>query len=144
LNRLTGKIILDFRSDEPLYLQIAHQMEQLVGKGELKLGDQLPTVRELATELRINFNTVGRAYRVLDESRLISTQRGRGTYIWEQPTDEKIKQLKMKSLEELARNYLNESSLLGFTLDNAIDELKHIQSTGAQSTLGNPQADKEM
>ncbi len=144
MNRLTGKIILDFRSDEPLYLQIAHQMEQLVGKGELKLGDQLPTVRELATELRINFNTVGRAYRVLDESRLISTQRGRGTYIWEQPTDEKIKQLKMKSLEELARNYLNESSLLGFTLDNAIDELKHIQSTGAQSTLGNPQADKEM
>ena len=48
------------------------------------------------------------------------------------------------SLEELARNYLNESSLLGFTLDDAIDELKHIQSTGAQSTLGNPQADKEL
>jgi GntR family transcriptional regulator len=143
LNRLTGKIILDFRSDEPLYLQIAHQMEQLVGKGELELGDQLPTVRELATELRINFNTVSRAYRVLDESRLISTQRGRGTYIWEQPTDEKIRQLKMKSLEELARNYLNETSQLGFSLDDAIDELKHIQTAGAQSTISNPQEDKE-
>jgi GntR family transcriptional regulator len=144
LNRLTGKIILDFRSDEPLYLQIAHQMEQLVGKGELKLGDQLPTVRELATELRINFNTVGRAYHVLDESRLISTQRGRGTYIWEQPTEEMMKQLKIKSLEELARNYLNEASRLGFTLDDAIDELKHIQTTGAQSTDGNLQEDKEL
>lgn len=143
MNRLTGKIILDFRSDEPLYLQIAHQMEQLVGKGELELGDQLPTVRELATELRINFNTVSRAYRVLDESRLISTQRGRGTYIWEQPTDEKIRQLKMKSLEELARNYLNETSQLGFSLDDAIDELKHIQTAGAQSTISNPQEDKE-
>ena len=144
MNRLTGKIILDFRSDEPLYLQIAHQMEQLVGKGELKLGDQLPTVRELATELRINFNTVGRAYHVLDESRLISTQRGRGTYIWEQPTEEMMKQLKIKSLKELARNYLNEASRLGFTLDDAIDELKHIQTTGAQSTDGNLQEDKEL
>jgi GntR family transcriptional regulator len=144
LNPLKGKIALDFRSDEPLYLQIAHQMEQLVGKGELKLGDQLPTVRELATELRINFNTVGRAYHVLDESRLISTQRGRGTYIWEQPTEEMMKQLKIKSLEELARNYLNEASRLGFTLDDAIDELKHIQTTGAQSTDGNLQEDKEL
>jgi len=144
LNRLTGKIILDFRSDEPLYVQIAHQMEQLVGKGELKLGDQLPTVRELATELRINFNTVARAYRVLDESRLISTQRGRGTYIWEQPTDETIKQLKMKSLEELATNYLNETSRLGFSLDDAIEELKYIQGTGAQPAFGNPQEDKEV
>jgi GntR family transcriptional regulator len=144
LNPLKGKIALDFRSDEPLYLQIAHQMEQLVGKGELKLGDQLPTVRELATELRINFNTVGRAYHVLDESRLISTQRGRGTYIWEQPTEEMMKQLKIKSLKELARNYLNEASRLGFTLDDAIDELKHIQTTGAQSTDGNLQEDKEL
>ena len=144
MNPLKGKIALDFRSDEPLYLQIAHQMEQLVGKGELKLGDQLPTVRELATELRINFNTVGRAYHVLDESRLISTQRGRGTYIWEQPTEEMMKQLKIKSLKELARNYLNEASRLGFTLDDAIDELKHIQTTGAQSTDGNLQEDKEL
>ena len=78
MNPLAGKIKLDFRSNEPIYLQIARQVEQLVAKGELKLGDQLPTVRELATELRINFNTVGRAYRVLDETRLISTQRGSG------------------------------------------------------------------
>ncbi len=136
MNPLTGKIKLDFRSNEPIYLQIARQMEQLVAKGELKLGDQLPTVRELATELRINFNTVGRAYRVLDESRLISTQRGRGTYIWEEPTEETMKQLKRKSLEELARTYQNEISQLGYSLDDAIEELKRIQpsdpSTGRE------------
>jgi GntR family transcriptional regulator len=143
LNRLTGKITLDFRSDEPLYLQIAHQMEQLVSKGELKLGDQLPTVRELATELRINFNTVSRAYRVLDESRLISTQRGRGTYIWEQPTDETIQQLKLKNLAELARNFLDETRLLGFDLDDAINQLKLIQKSRVQSDYGHPQAEKE-
>ena len=67
MNPLTGKIKLDFRSNEPIYLQIAGQVERLVASGDLQLGDQLPTVRELATELRINFNTVGRAYRVLEE-----------------------------------------------------------------------------
>ena len=51
MNPLTGKIKLDFRSSEPIYLRIARQVEQLVAKGELKLGDQLPTVREVAAEL---------------------------------------------------------------------------------------------
>ena len=73
------KISIDLRSDIPIYLQIVEQIRQQLTSGGLKPGDQLPTVRALASELRINFNTVGRAYRVLDESRLISTQRGRGT-----------------------------------------------------------------
>jgi GntR family transcriptional regulator len=132
LNPLTGKIRLDFHSDEPLYLQIARQVEQLVAQGDLKLGDQLPTVRELATELRINFNTVARAYRILDETRLISTQRGRGTYIWEQPTAETLKQLKQKSLEELALRYREESARLGYSLAEAVEVLKQVQLAGIE------------
>jgi GntR family transcriptional regulator len=133
LNRLSGKVTLDFRASEPLYLQMVRQVEQLVLAGELKIGDQLPTVRELASELRINFNTVARAYRVLDESRLISTQRGRGTYIWEEPTIEMLKQLRQKSLEELAQNYLHEVNQLGYSLDDAVEELKRIQPAGQQT-----------
>ena len=132
MNPLTGKITLDFHAEEPIYLQIARQVEQLVTRGELKLGDQLPTVRELATELRINFNTVARAYHVLDETRLISTQRGRGTYIWEEPTEETMRQLRKKSLEELSHKYLNEVSQLGYTLDDAVEELKRINQAGSQ------------
>ena len=131
MNPLTGKITLDFRAELPLYLQIAHQVEQLVAKGELKRGDQIPTVRELATELRINFNTVARAYRVLDETRLISTQRGRGTYIWEEPNEEMMQKLKKQSLEELSRKYFDEISQLGYRLDDAVEELTRIQKTGA-------------
>lgn len=119
MNHLTGRIRLDFRSDEPLFLQIARQVQGLVLSGELQAGDQLPTVRELATELRINFNTVARAYRMLDETRLISTQRGRGTYIWEAPTSEVVEGLRQKSLEALARNYLKEAVRLGFTSEQA-------------------------
>lgn len=123
MNNLSSHIRLDFRSTEPLYLQIASQIEQMVARGDLKVGDQLPTVRELATELRINFNTVARAYRLLDETRLISTQRGRGTYIWEEPDAETFEQIRQHRLEEIARRYLEESQRLGFSPSEALDAL---------------------
>lgn len=131
MNRLLGRIALDFRSDQPLYLQIVQQVEALVLAGDLKAGDQLPTVREMATELRINFNTVARAYRILDEARLISTQRGRGTYIWEPPTAEMLQQLKRKSLQELAQGYLHEVQQLGYSRDDAIEALKQTPLAGS-------------
>lgn len=127
---LAEQIKLDFRAGEPLYMQIARQVEQMVAAGLLQVGDQLPTVRELATELRINFNTVSRAYRLLHEDRLISTQRGRGTYIWEQPTEESLHQLRKISLEELSRDYLVQVTRLGCTPAEALDELNRILSTG--------------
>ncbi len=113
MNELPGRIHLDFRSGEPIYLQIVRQIEEMVRQGSLKQGDQLPTVRELATDLRINFSTVARAYNILDEERLISTQRGRGTYIWEEPSPETAQHLRQRSLEELARHYLEEAGRLG-------------------------------
>ena len=125
-------IALDHRSGVPIYLQIVEQVRQRVSTGELRPGDQLPTVRQMATDLRVNFNTVARAYRMLDEAGLISTQQGRGTYIWEGPTEETLKQLKKKSLEELARNYLDEASRLGYSPGDALAELKRIYTAGAE------------
>ena len=108
-------IKIDFRSDQPIYIQIVEQIRRKVASGELKQGDQLPTVRQLATDLRVNFNTVARAYRLLDEARVISTQQGRGTYIWEQPTEETLERLRSQELEALTRRYLKETLRLGFT-----------------------------
>lgn len=126
MNSLKDQITLDFRAEEPIYLQIARQIEQLVAKGALKQGDQLPTVRELATELRINFNTVSRAYRLLDETRLISTQRGRGTYIWEEPTEQSMNELRKKSLEEWCLRFLKEAARLGYSSAEALEMLQRI------------------
>ena len=81
-------ITIDFRSGHPIYLQIVEQARKQIADGELQPGDQLPTVRQLATDLRVNFNTVARAYRLLDNAGLISTQHGRGTYVWEKPSEE--------------------------------------------------------
>src|SRR3990172_12073061 len=100
------QIRIDFRSGVPIYAQIMEQIRQQVASGELKLGDQLPTVRQLATELRVNWNTVARAYRLLDEAGLISTQQGRGTYIWEAPSAGVVSPLRQQGLEGLTRRYL--------------------------------------
>jgi GntR family transcriptional regulator len=109
------EIKIDFRSGQPIYIQIVEQIRRKVANGELKQGDQLPTVRQLATDLRVNFNTVARAYRLLDEARLISTQQGRGTYIWEQPTEETMERLRSQELDALTQRYLSEAQKLGFT-----------------------------
>jgi GntR family transcriptional regulator len=108
-------LLLDFRSGLPIYIQIMNQIEHKVIGGRLKPGDQLPTVRALASELRVNFNTVARAYRLLDEARIISTQQGRGTYITEIPPPEVTEKLRRESLEALARRYIKESLQLGFS-----------------------------
>jgi len=136
------QIVLDMRSEAPIYVQIVEQVRQRVASGELRPGDQLPTVRQMATDLRVNFNTVARAYRLLDEAGLISTQQGRGTYIWEGPTEETLKQLKKKSLQELARSYLEESSRLGYSLEDALAELKRIHQDGPH-TEGEQHEDRQ-
>lgn len=109
------QIQLDFRSGQPIYLQIVEQIRQMVARGELKQGDQLPTVRQLATDLRVNFNTVARAYRLLDEARLISTQHGRGTYVWEAPSDDTLQRLRRQGLDDLLGHCLQEARRLGYT-----------------------------
>ena len=62
---------IDFRSGIPIYLQVVERIKERIAGGTLALGSQLPTVRSLALELRVNFNTIARAYRIMDESGII-------------------------------------------------------------------------
>jgi len=96
-------------------MQIVEQVRQLIAFGELKPGDQLPTIRQLATELRVNFNTVARAYRLLDETGLISTQHGRGTYVWDLPSEETTQHIRRHGLHELIQQTLEEAIRLGYS-----------------------------
>jgi GntR family transcriptional regulator len=76
-------------------------------------------VRQLATELRVNFNTVARAYRLLHDDGVISTQQGRGTYILEQPlpTTPEQRKLRRAKLTELTEQFLREAARLGYEPD---------------------------
>jgi len=93
------------------------RIKQMIASGRLNPGDQLPTVRALALELRVNFNTIARAYRMLDESGIISTQQGRGTYILELPPPEMTEKIRRQSLQELTARYLSDAFRLGSSPD---------------------------
>ena len=111
----TLELKLDFRSGLPIYTQIVEQIRLMLATGALKPGDQLPTVRQLATDLRVNFNTIARAYRLLDEAGLISTQQGRGTYILEPSNPEVTQNLRRQELDDLTQRYLSDAAELGFS-----------------------------
>ncbi len=121
-------IEIDFRSGIPIYLQVVEHVKECLAVGELKPGDQLPTVRSLATDLRVNFNTIARAYRIMDESGIISTQQGRGTYILELPAPEVTGSIRRKALEDLTRRYLADVERLGASPEE-LDEVLNKQGT---------------
>lgn len=97
-------IDIDFRSGIPITNQIVEQIYDQYIQGEYQSGQQLPTVRELARQLKVNFNTVARAYRMLDQAGIITTQHGRGTYILPQ-TNIEISQ-RMMDLDQLTKDFL--------------------------------------
>ncbi len=120
------KLILqiDFRSGLPIYIQIVNQVQAQIAGGILKPGDQLPTVRALAEELRVNFNTVARAYRILDEARIISTQQGRGTYITEIPPPKVTEKLRKEALEVLTQRFISEAERLDFSREEIMEMVR--------------------
>lgn len=120
------KVELDFRSGIPIYIQIMDAIRKQVASGDLQQGDQLPTVRQLATDLRINWNTVARSYKLLDEAGLISTQQGRGTYIWEAPSENTTTQLRQQALQGLTSRYLAEAFHLGCSPEDVEQALEHL------------------
>ena len=74
-------ITIDLASSESLIDQIAGAVRTEIAAGRLAPGDELPTVRQLAADLEVNFNTVARAYRALEASGLVRSARGRGTRV---------------------------------------------------------------
>ena len=74
-------LLIDPASTTPIYAQVADQVRALVATGTLRLGDRLPSIRELAVELRINRNTASKAYGILETDGLLQTRPGRGTFV---------------------------------------------------------------
>lgn len=135
---------IDFRSGIPIYLQVVERIKERIASGRLTPGNQLPTVRSLALELRVNFNTVARSYRILDEVGIISTQQGRGTYVMNNPPPEVSEKIRRNALKALTQRYLADAERLGASPEelNQIlkDQVAHLQQTG--HLLG-PELDNE-
>ena len=126
---------LDFRSGVPICVQIVEQVLAFLSSGDLKAGEQLPTVRQMAAELRVNFNTIARAYRMLDEAGLLSTQQGRGTYIIDQPVEEKTATLKKDALEVQLAQFLILLARQGYSPSEVEPSLQRIFATWKDGNL---------
>lgn len=116
-------ITLEFRRKVPIYMQIVNQIREQVISGELAQGEQLPTVRRQAAELGVNFNTVARAYRMLDEAGVISTQHGRGTYVLGPARRSRPSRSR---LERLARDFALEAHRQGFRAEQVAEALGYV------------------
>lgn len=115
------KIEVNFHSKEPLYYQIEEQIKFLITSGQVKPGDQLPTVRELADALEINFNTIARVYRRLDQQGFVSSQRGRGCYVLDRETP--IEQERQQQFEQMAESFVRQSLDLGIDKESIRSEV---------------------
>src|ERR671918_1564005 len=78
-------VTIDSRDATPIYAQLERGLRAAIATGRLKPGDQLPTVRQLAVDLRINANTVARVYMELERAGVIETRRGVGSFITATP-----------------------------------------------------------
>jgi GntR family transcriptional regulator len=108
------EIRIDPNSTVPIYLQIVYSIKFQVATGQLKPGEQLPTVRKLATDLCINPNTVARSYDSLDTEGVITTQRGRGTYVREHPDEVHLTRVRKDQLKAMMDIVVNNALSLGY------------------------------
>lgn len=121
-------ILIDLNSPVPIYEQVVLEIQHLVESGRFQSGKQLPPVRELARDLEVNFNTVARAYRILEEQGLVSVQHGRGTFVVKDPQTPVASELKEKQLNKLTRYFLKKAYLLGFGDQEIRSKLEEFQN----------------
>ena len=100
----------------PAFLQIVDQIKHQMATGRLQPGEQLPTIRQLAADLGVNRNTVARAYRELAREGVISTQRGRGTFVSERPDQLLLARMRREKLGTIFSKPFVEALSLGYSM----------------------------
>ena len=109
------KLKIDPDSSVPIYVQIEDSIHSFISAGQLQPGDQLPTIRELAADIRVNLNTVARAYFELDREGVISTQRGKGTFVTGVLDKNQIERKRQRLLHSIIETALEEARSLGYS-----------------------------
>jgi GntR family transcriptional regulator len=117
---------LDPRTGIPFYRQIIDQIKFGIAKGSLKIGEQLPTVRALAVDLKVNLNTVAKAYKELEIQNILETQQGTGTFISEAGIVISEKE-KNRKLKEICDEFSTIAFSYGFSVSDLIRELQKIE-----------------
>jgi len=114
---------LDPKTGSPFYRQIIDQIKFGIATGNLKTGEQLPTVRSLAVELKVNLNTVAKAYKELEIQDILATQQGTGTFISDIKVQIPAKD-KANKLREICSEFSSIAFSYGFSISDIISQLQ--------------------
>ena len=112
---MSAPVQIDPRDPTPIYAQLERGIRVAIAHGKLKTGDQLPTVRQLAVDLRVNANTVAKVYLALEREGIVETKRGVGTFISGQRPVTMHDALRERRLKELVDRLLTDAASIGFT-----------------------------
>lgn len=115
--------VLDPKAGIPFYRQIIDQIKFGIATGNLKIGEQLPTVRSLAVNLKVNLNTVAKAYKELEIQKILETQQGTGTFISKTELQISEKE-KNRKLQEICNEFSTIAFSYGFSVNEIITQLQ--------------------
>lgn len=113
---------MDFKNNIPIYLQVINDIKHKISVGELKLGEKLPSTRELAVKYQINPNTAVRVYSDMEGEGLCFTKRGLGTFVTED--EEKYLSVKREMADEYVGDFIYNMKGLGMNIDEMIQLIK--------------------
>lgn len=115
----------EFDCNTPIYIQLVEQIKILIISGKVKEGEKLPSVRDLALQMKVNPNTMQKALTELEDIKLIYTERTNGKYV---TTDKKrIEIYKDKYVKDLTEKYILNMKTIGLTEESIINYLKLLE-----------------
>jgi GntR family transcriptional regulator len=115
-----GLVVIDARDKTPIYAQLERGLRAAIATGKLLVGDQLPTVRQLAVELRINANTVARVYSDLERAGVLETRRGVGSFVAVTPEKARSPREHDRRLRAFVTRVVADADQAGFSLDEVV------------------------
>ena len=119
-------VTIDTRDRTPIYAQLERALRAAIATGRLQVGDQLPTVRQLAVDLSVNANTVARVYAELERAGVIETRRGVGSFVNGTAARAHPPREHDRRLRAFTTRMLAEADAAGFTADDLIASLKEM------------------
>jgi GntR family transcriptional regulator len=123
-------LVISQADPRPLYQQIKEQLRHRVAVGELKPGDELPSIRQLAADIRVSVITIKRAYLELEHEGVIQTRQGRGSFVSDNA--QLGDTMKEQELEAHLRSAVQTASLLHLTEDELIERLRDLRRKDPQ------------
>lgn len=127
------RVLIDNADARPIYLQIMDEIRRGIVLGTLRSEDALPSVRQLAVELRVNPNTVAQAYRELEREGVVYVRRGQGTFVAPVEADGEDRRSLLRGVAERA---LLDAHRNGAGAEDLIEAIREIAGTHATSSAG--------